>query len=315
MAVLLRASKLTKRYGSTVALDAVDFEVHDGITGLLGSNGAGKSTALRLFLGLIEPDSGAAEFVGAGTSDRLAARERIGYMPEHDCLPGHVSAAEFLTHIAQVSGLPPHEARTRATDVLRHVGLGEERYRPMGGYSTGMKQRAKLAQAFVHDPLIVLLDEPTAGLDPTGRQEMLDLISRTGREFGISILLSSHLMGDVERTCDRVIVLEGGRLSREGEVARLVEDTETLIIQVQEGLNDLLSAMAKRQVEGHIEAGSIVVDRAAGEDMDRIRDAIAESGALLYRLAPRRHTLAEVFQAPAAQPPAADQAAQRKPGP
>jgi ABC-2 type transport system ATP-binding protein len=300
VAALLRASKLTKRYGTTVALDSVDFEVHDGITGLLGSNGAGKSTALRLFLGLIEPDSGSAEFVGAGTNDRVAARERIGYMPEHDCLPGHVSAAEFLTHIAQVSGLPPHQARTRATDVLRHVGLGEERYRPMGGYSTGMKQRAKLAQAFVHDPVIVLLDEPTSGLDPTGRQEMLELIIRTGREFGISILLSSHLMGDVERTCDRVIVLEGGHLSRQGEVARLVEDTETLIIQVQEGLNELLSAMAKRNVEARLEAGLIVVDRATGEDMDRIRDAIAESGALLYRLAPRRHTLAEVFQAPTA---------------
>ncbi|MBI2964909.1 MAG: ABC transporter ATP-binding protein [Chloroflexi bacterium] len=299
MTALLRATKLTKRYGTTVALDSVDFEVHDGVTGLLGSNGAGKSTALRLFLGLIQPDAGSAEFVGAGTNDRVAARERIGYMPEHDCLPGHVSAAEFLTHIAQVSGLPPHEARTRATDVLRHVGLGEERYRPMGGYSTGMKQRAKLAQAFVHDPVIVLLDEPTAGLDPSGRQEMLDLIIRTGREFGISILLSSHLMGDVERTCDRVIVLEGGRLSREGEVARLVEDTETLIIQVQDGLNELLSAMKKRNVEAHVEAGSVVVDRATGEDMDRIRDAIAESGALLYRLAPRRHTLAEVFQAPA----------------
>lgn len=300
MAVLLRASSLTKRYGATLALDSVSFEVHEGITGLLGSNGAGKSTALRLFLGLLTPDSGSAEFAGAGTNDQIAARERIGYMPEHDCLPGHVSAAEFLTHIAQVSGLPPHEARTRATDVLRHVGLGEERYRPMGGYSTGMKQRAKLAQAFVHDPLIVLLDEPTSGLDPTGRQEMLELISRTGREFGISILLSSHLMGDVERTCDRVVVLEGGRLSREGEVARFVEETETLVIQVHEGLDALISAMGSRGVESRLEAGSIVVDRATGNDLDRIRDAIVESGALLYRLAPRRHTLTEVFQAPVA---------------
>lgn len=298
MPVLLRAARLTKRFGATIALDAVDFEVQEGITGLLGSNGAGKSTALRLFLGLLEPDAGTAEFVGAGTGDRVLARQRLGYMPEHDCLPGHVSAAEFLTHIAQVSGLPPHEARIRATDVLRHVGLGEERYRPMGGFSTGMKQRVKLAQAFVHDPLIVLLDEPTSGLDPTGRQEMLDLIIRTGRDFGISILLSSHLMGDVERTCDRVIVLEAGRLSREGELARFVEDTETLVIQVHEGLEGLLDSLSKRQIAARLEAGSIVVDRATGVDLDRIRDAIAESGALLYRLAPRRHTLTEVFQTP-----------------
>jgi ABC-2 type transport system ATP-binding protein len=296
--VLLRASSLTKRFGTTVALDSVSFDVHDGITGLLGSNGAGKSTALRLFLGLLRPDGGSADFVGAGTSDRVAARQRIGYMPEHDCLPSHVSAAEFLTHIAQVSGLPPHEARTRATDVLRHVGLGEERYRPMGGYSQGMKQRAKLAQAFVHDPLIVLLDEPTSGLDPAGRQEMLDLINRTGRDFGISVLLSSHLMGDVERTCDRVIVLEGGQLAREGEVARFVEDTETLVIQVHQGLDDLVAALSARGVVSRLEGGAVVVDRATGDDMDRVRDAIVESGALLYRLAPRRHSLTEVFQSP-----------------
>jgi ABC-2 type transport system ATP-binding protein len=320
MTVLLRASNLTRRFGNTLALDSVSFEVHEGITGLLGSNGAGKSTVLRLFLGLLEPDSGSADFVGAGTNDRIARRERIGYMPEHDCLPSHVSAAEFLTHIAQVSGLPPHEARTRATDVLRHVGLGEERYRPMGGYSTGMKQRAKLAQAFVHDPLIVLLDEPTSGLDPTGRQEMLELIMRTGREFGISILLSSHLMGDVERTCDRVIVLEGGRLSREGEVARFVEETETLIIQVHEGLQVLLSALAARGIEAKLEAGSIVIDRASADDLDLIRDAIVDSGALLYRLAPRRHSLTEVFQAPVAgngdsRPGLAPQAAPAAPRP
>lgn len=295
MAVLLKASGLSKRYGPTVALDAVDFDVHEGITGLLGANGAGKSTALRLFLGLLTPDAGTAEFVGAGTRDRVLARQRIGYMPEHDCLPSHVSATEFLTHVAQVSGLPPHEARIRSTDVLRHVGLGEERYRPMGGYSTGMKQRVKFAQAFVHDPLIVLLDEPTSGLDPTGRQEMLDLILKTGRDFGISILLSSHLMGDVERTCERVIVLEGGKLAHEGEVARLTEETETLVIQVHEGMDRLISELQRRNIGSRIESGAVIVDQARGDDFDRVRDAIVESGALLYRLAPRRHTLIEVF--------------------
>lgn len=298
MAVLLRASGLSKRYGSTAALDAVDFDVHEGITGLLGANGAGKSTALRLFLGLLTPDSGTAEFVGADTRDRVLARQRIGYMPEHDCLPSHVSAAEFLTHVAQVSGLPPHEARIRSTDVLRHVGLGEERYRPMGGYSTGMKQRVKFAQAFVHDPLIVLLDEPTSGLDPTGRQEMLDLILKTGRDFGISVLLSSHLMGDVERTCERVIVLEGGKLAHEGEVARLTEETETLVIQVHDGMERLIEELQRRTISSRIESGAVIVDQARGDDFDRVRDAIVESGALLYRLAPRRHALIEVFNRP-----------------
>ncbi|MBI4218993.1 MAG: ABC transporter ATP-binding protein [Chloroflexi bacterium] len=296
MAILLRATDLTKRFGPTLALDSVSFEVTEGITGLLGANGAGKTTTLRLFLGLIQPDSGKAEFVAAGTSDRVMARERIGYMPEHDCLPSSVTAAEFLAHMAQVSGLPPHDARTRATDVLRHVGVDEERYRPMGSYSTGMKQRVKLAQAIVHDPLLVLLDEPTAGLDPVGRQEMLELIRRTGHEFGISIVLSSHLMGDVERTCDRVVVLDRGRVAQQGAIDRFTEETETLVIQVHEGLEALVESLAKRNIQATVEGANVVVQGAGNATYDAVRDSIVESGALLYRLAPRRHSLGEVFQ-------------------
>ena len=216
MTVLLEAKALTKRYGSILALDSVDFEVGEGITGLLGPNGAGKSTAIKLSLGLIRPTSGSAEVMGRRPYDSPAVRERLGYMPEHDCLPPAASAAEFLSHflshMAQVSGLPPALARTRAADILRHVGLAEERYRPIGQYSTGTKQRVKLGQALVHDPALVFLDEPTAGLDPAGREDMLRLVRRTGREFGISIILSSHLMNDVESTCDSIIVLEGGRV-------------------------------------------------------------------------------------------------------
>ncbi|MBI4306162.1 MAG: ABC transporter ATP-binding protein [Chloroflexi bacterium] len=296
MAILLRATGLTKRFGSTLALDSVDFEVLEGITGLLGANGAGKTTALRLFLGLIEPDSGKAEFLGAATSDPIMARERIGYMPEHDCLPSSVTAAEFLTHMAQISGLPPHEARVRSTDVLRHVGIDEERYRPMGSYSTGMKQRVKLAQAIVHDPLLVLLDEPTAGLDPVGRQEMLELIRRTGHDFGISIVLSSHLMGDVERTCDHVIVLDGGRVAQQGAIEQFTEETETLVVQVHEGLEALVESLARRNIQTSVDGASVIVQGVGQATYDAVRDSVVESGALLYRLAPRRHTLGEVFR-------------------
>ena len=151
-------------------------------------------------------------------------------MPEHDCLPPAASAAEFLSHMAQVSGLPP--ARTRAADILRPVGLEEERYRPMGQYSTGMKQRVKLGQALVHDPVLVLLHEPTAGLDPAGREDMLRLARRTGRDFGISIILSSHLMNDVESTCDRIIVLEGGRVTEQGTIVGFTSDTEVIVLDV-----------------------------------------------------------------------------------
>ena len=257
MTVLLEAKALTKRYGSILALDDVDFEVGDGITGLLGPNGAGKSTAIKLSLGLIRPTSGSAEVMGRRPYDSPGVRERLGYMPEHDCLPPAASAAEFLSHMAQVSGLPPAQARTRAANILRHVGLEEERYRPMGQYSTGMKQRVKLGQALVHDPALVLLDEPTAGLDPAGREDMLRLVRRTGREFGISIVLSSHLMNDVESTCDRIIVLEGGRVTEQGTVAGFTTDTEVIVLDVYDKREEVATALAAR---GKCDPGGAVHD-------------------------------------------------------
>jgi ABC-2 type transport system ATP-binding protein len=296
MPPLLEAKELSKHYGSTIALDSVDFQVVEGITGLLGPNGAGKSTAIKLFLGLLRPTAGSAELMGQRPYESVESRARLGYMPEHDCLPPAVTASEFLTHMAQVSGLPPAQARSRASDTLRHVGLDEERYRPIGEYSTGMKQRAKLAQALVHDPVLVLLDEPTSGLDPGGRDEMLELIRRTGREFGISILLSSHLMGDVESICDRIIVLDVGRVTEQGEVSSFTRETETLYIDVDERREELLAALADRGIKAAIEGFSVVVQRANEEGYDLIRDAVVEAGARLRRLAPRRHGLAEIFR-------------------
>ena len=160
MAILLEAKSLTKHYGQTIALESVDFMVQDGITGFLGPNGAGKNTAIKLFSGLLKPSSGSAKVLGERPYESLGIRARLGYMPEHDCLPTAITAAEFLTHMVQVSGIPPSQARTRAADILRHVGLEEERYRPIGQYSTGMKQRVKLAQSLAHDPVVVLLDVP-----------------------------------------------------------------------------------------------------------------------------------------------------------
>ena len=296
MPSLLEAKGLSKHYGSVIALDSVDFQVPEGITGLLGPNGAGKSTAIKLFLGLLKPTSGSAEVMGKRTYEAVEGRACLGYMPEHECLPRGGSASEFLTHMAQVSGLPPGDARTRAADILRHVGLDEERYRSLGEYSTGMKQRVKLAQALVHDPVLVMLDEPTAGLDPGGREEMLELIRRTGGEFGISIVLSSHLMGDVESTCDRVIVLEGGQVMREGEVAQLTQETQTLLIEVDDHRDELVAALVSRNIETKIDGASLVAEIGAEEQYDAIRDAVVESGARLRRLVPRRHELTEIFR-------------------
>jgi ABC-2 type transport system ATP-binding protein len=299
---LLAARQLTKTYGPVRALDDVSFEIGEGITGLLGSNGAGKTTSLKLFLGLIEPDAGSVEVLGRDPRVSPEVRTRIGYGPEHDCLPGGVSAAEFLAYMAEVSGLPRTAARLRASDMLRHVGLFEERYRHMGTYSTGMKQRVKLAQALVHDPLLAFLDEPTAGLDPLGRREMLELIRRVGREFGISIVISTHLMGDVERACDSVVVLDAGRLLRIGAVSGLTEETETLEVELVEGAEALAGALAARGLQPRLDGSRLTLENVSGDQYDVIRDAIVDSGALLYRLAPARHTLADVFRAGAGEP-------------
>lgn len=293
---LLRAERLTKRYGDVLALDDVAFDVSEGITGLLGENGAGKSTAIKIFLGLLRPTAGSATVLGRDVSESVEIRARLGYMPEHDCLPGHASAAEFLTHMAEVSGLPPAAARMRAADTLRHTGLFEERYRKMDGYSTGMKQRVKLAQALVHDPAFVFLDEPTSGLDPVGREEMLTLVRKTYREFGISVLISSHLMADVERTCDRILVLRAGRLVESGEVGRFTKETETVFIEVDANLERLVEALEARGVAVDAEGRGLTIEGPDASIYDHVRDALVEAEAPLRRMAPRRHALTELFR-------------------
>jgi len=294
--ILLSAEHLTKRYRDIVALNDVSFTISDGITGILGENGAGKSTAIKIFLGLVRPTSGAVTVLGEKAAENLAARARLGYMPEHDCLPSQVSAAEFLTHMAEVSGLPPKVARTRAADTLRHTGLFEERYRAIGGYSTGMKQRVKLGQALVHDPTFVFLDEPTAGLDPMGREEMLTLVRKTHREFGISVLFSSHLMADVERTCDRIIVLQGGRLVQSGEVGHFTKETETVFIEVDTNRDRLIAALEQRGVVVTLDGSGLTIEGPDESVYDRVRDALIDAEAPLRRMAPRRRALAELFE-------------------
>jgi ABC-2 type transport system ATP-binding protein len=293
---LLVVDNVTKRYKNVIALDGVSFTITDGITGILGENGAGKSTIIKILLGLLQPTSGSAKVLGLNAFDSVSVRARVGYMPEHDCLPGQVSAAEFLTHMAEVSGLPPDMARTRAADTLRHGGLFEERYRAIGGYSTGMKQRVKLCQALVHDPAFVFLDEPTAGLDPAGREEMLALIRKTHREFGISVLFSSHLMSDVERTCDRIIVLQSGHVVHSGEVSQFTKETETVFIEVDTNRDALVAALERRGVTVARDAGGLTVQGTDEFVYDHVRDALVESEAPLRRMAPRRRELTELFE-------------------
>ena len=294
--VLLSVENLTKQYKSVRALDDISFSITDGITGILGENGAGKSTVIKILLGLLKQTSGKATVLGENASDTVAVRARVGYMPEHDCLPSQVSAAEFLTHMAEASGLPPSAARTRAADTLRHAGLFEERYRAIGGYSTGMKQRVKLCQALVHDPAFVFLDEPTAGLDPTGREEMLSLIRKTHRDFGISVLFSSHLMADVERTCDRIIVIRGGKLMHSGDVSQFTNETATVFIEVDTNKEEVINALKRRGITATHDGTGLTIEGPDESVYDHVRDALVEAEAPLRRMAPRRRELTELFE-------------------
>ena len=292
---LLEARDLTKLYGSVQALDSASFTVGSGITGLLGPNGAGKSTAIRIFLGLTDATSGTALVMGADAR-HPDARTRLGYMPEHDCLPPNQSAANFLTHMAEVSGIPPSRSRALVADTLRHVGLFEERYRPIGGYSTGMKQRVKLAQALVHDPVLILLDEPTAGLDPTGRTEMLNLIRRIAREFGISVVLSTHLMQDVERTCDNIVLLDMGQVKESSDVKSLTEETELIYVEVANNRDRFTMELTNRNIDHTSEGIAISIPDVDGAKFDAIRDALVTSEARLVRMGPRQRALIDLFR-------------------
>ena len=217
-----KIDNLVVRYGSFTALNGLTVEIPDGATGLLGPNGAGKTTLIKTLLGFVKPSSGGGTVMGLdiASGDRRI-RQKVGLMPEQDChIPG-MSAVQFVAYAGELAGMPDDQALRRAHEVLEYCGLGEARYRNVETYSTGMKQRIKLAQALVHGPKLLLLDEPTNGLDPAGREDMLELVRSVSHGKGISVLVSSHLLPDIERVCDRVIVVMGGQLRAQGTIKEL----------------------------------------------------------------------------------------------
>src|SRR6188768_3932640 len=222
MPPVVELQRVTVRYGARTALQAVSAVFPPGAVGLLGPNGAGKSTMIRALLGFVPPTEGQLTVLGLDVAKSpLAVRGRIGYMPEND---GHIpgmNAVSFVAYCAELSGLPRADAMQRAHEVLFYVGLGEARYRNLETYSTGMKQRIKLAQALVHDPDLLFLDEPTNGMDPKGRDEMLELVKDLALNKGISLILASHLLPDVEHTCAHVVVMDKGAIAASGPIAAL----------------------------------------------------------------------------------------------
>jgi ABC-2 type transport system ATP-binding protein len=299
---LVAARSLTKTYGSVHALEDATLAVGEGCTALLGENGAGKSTLIKLLLGLNAADSGEMRVLGLDPAhDGPTVRSRVGYFPEHDCLPADWQAQDFVRHMGEVRGLPGKAAVQRASDVLAQVGLAEERYRPIGGFSTGMKQRVKLAQALVHDPALVFLDEPTNGLDPLARDGMLELIRRVVREMGIDVLVSSHLLADVQRIADAVIVLDHGHVAAQGGLRALLADTDTLTIGLVAPAPAFVAGLraAGTQFIQEPVAEAIEIELALNDEalFDRVRDLAVDTGAGIALLRRGARSLEEVFLA------------------
>ncbi len=291
------------QFGSQRALDSLDLEVPSGVTGLVGANGAGKTTLMSIALGLRHPTAGTVRVLGLDPHhDGAKLRSVVGYGPERNLLPEDMPAFDFVRHLSEVRGMPRVEAKTRASDALWLVGLGEERFRALGTMSTGQRQRVKLAQAIAADPSLVLLDEPTDGLDPVQRDEMLSLIKQISAEYSIDVMLSSHLLEEVERVCDHIVALDAGTLVAQGAIEDLIGDEEGITIELVE-LDD--NPHAVTAVVAALEAAGfeVTVDRVTlqvlGPDrdvlVDAARDAIADAGARVRRIVRRRRTLEGLF--------------------
>lgn len=300
-APVIRARDVRRTFGRTVALDGATCEISAGVTGLLGPNGAGKTTLIGLVLGLHPPQGGSLEVLGMPVREAgPRVRQRIGYSPEHDAMPPDVRAQDLVRHIAELHGLRHRDAIERASSTLALVGLGEERFRPIGTLSTGQRQRVKIAQAIAHDPDLVLLDEPTDGLDPLQRDEMLALIRRVGHELGLDVVISSHLLDEVQRVCDAVVVLREGRVTATRRLAERSPGDEVLV-EVDGDADALADRLRERGVGvGRGSTPATLVVGGVDEALDVLRDVLAETGIGLRRLQPRATSLADLLAGTAA---------------
>ena len=294
---VIEADHLTKRWGSTTALDGISFSIGPGVTGLLGANGAGKTTLLGMFLGLHTGTTGDLRVFGLDPATAGSEiRARVGYAPEHHSLPPDIRAHDLVRHIAEVHGLPRREAMARASDTLYQVGLGEERFRPIGTMSTGQRQRVKLAQALAHDPRLMLLDEPTDGLDPVQRDDMLALIKRVGSEFGVDIILSSHLLAEVERVCDSALILNTGRVIAQGTISELVGDSSGMTLDLDGDPAPIGEALERAGLDVVTTGLMMRVDGPNDRDVPGIvRDVLADADVGVRRLTASRRSLSDVF--------------------
>lgn len=292
---------LVVRFGSIVALNSFSVGVPEGIVGLLGPNGSGKSTFIKTVLGLVDAEKGTISIDGLDPrKDTTAVRDMVGYMPEHDCLINYLNAVELVSYMGQISGMSSNDAKQRTHEVLDFVGTGEERYRLISSYSTGMKQKVKLAQAIVHDPKILLFDEPTNGMDPQGREEMLELIKKIGAS-GKTILVSSHILQEVEKVGEYVIIINDGALIKEGPMKTLMigekDIFRTKIRGSQEGILEFGKEMEELFQVLSTEEGEeqqTIVFKAKGDE-SKIFSLASEKGIQIRDFGPATRTLEDIF--------------------
>lgn len=295
--MLFQLENVTKTYGAITALNSLSVSAPEGAIGLLGPNGSGKTTMIRTLLGLIGIDGGSGEVLGMNIHRRqLDIRRAVGFAPEDECIFPRVDGVGFVAYAGELVGMPKRDALQRAHEVLDYMGLREERYRPVESYSTGMKQRIKLAAAIVHDPKLLILDEPTNGMDPAGRDETLALARDLAHNKGMNLLFSSHLLPDVEAVCDHVVVLGGGNLLTQGRIEELKKvHRSSYEVRVKADPTPFAGRLTARGCVARVRDDFLVVDLPDGASVQLLWDIAADSQEQIRLLRPRRSTLEDVF--------------------
>ena len=300
MKMLIEVKNVSLLFGTTTALDNLSLQVEGGAVGLLGPNGAGKSTLIKTLLGFLKPNEGAATVCGLDAqTNPLEIRKQVGYMPEDECLIPGMTAVQFVSYAGELCGMPRRDALQRAHEVLYYVGLDEERYRTVDGYSAGMKQRVKLAQALVHDPTLLLLDEPTNGMDTSGREEMLELVKDIATDKNINVILSSHLLPDVEFACEEIIALSHGSVAIQGQIETLKENKgQSFDLKIVGDSEAYITALERHnfQVELHPDKRLRVTSAHQEQTETTFFFKLAyDTGVQLRQLRGVKHTLEDIF--------------------
>jgi ABC-2 type transport system ATP-binding protein len=298
--MLIELKNISLLFGTTTALDNLSLQVQGGAVGLLGPNGAGKSTLIKTLLGFLKPNQGTATVFGLDVqANPLEIRKQIGYMPEDECLIPGMNAVQLVSYVGELCGIPRRDALQRAHEVLYYVGLDEERYRPVDGYSTGMKQRVKLAQALVHDPKLLLLDEPTNGMDTSGREEMLELVKDIATDKNINVILSSHLLPDVEFACQEIVALSHGSVAIQGQIQALKGNKgQSFDLKIVGDSEAYITALEHHnfQVELHPDKRLRVTSESQEQTETTFFFKLAyDTGVQLRQLRGVKHTLEDIF--------------------